>query len=114
MDPRRSEPHRRAVGRSTRRPLRNRDRSGWDHEQLLPDSLCGVLQVAQLLQCVRAVRIGHEADYADIRNKLASKLKPLPTQVYEGDAGDVAARPVVARNEAGLDWIEGYDKHDGS
>ena len=48
--------------------------------------------------------------------KLARKLEPLRTQARtdDGDARDVASRLVEARDEAGLDWIEGCDKDNGN
>ena len=47
---------------------------------------------------------------------LANKLEPLRTQARtdDGDARDVASRLVEARDEAGLDWIEGCDKDNGN
>lgn len=53
---------------------------------------------------------------ADLANKLARKLEPLRTQARtdDGDARDVASRLVEARDEAGLDWIEGCDKDNGN
>jgi hypothetical protein len=48
--------------------------------------------------------------------KVARKLEPLRTQARtdDGDARDVASRLVEVRDDAGLDWIEGCDKDNGS
>ena len=50
---------------------------GGDHNEFLPCRPCDVLHVAQFIRCIRTVRIGNDGNYADIRNKLAHKLKPL-------------------------------------
>src|SRR6266446_10839528 len=49
------------------------------------------------------------ADYRGFRNQLAQHLKPLcPQQISEiAHAGDVAARPIEARHQARLDWVDG-------
>src|SRR5438067_2208551 len=85
---------------------------GGDHNEFLACSPCSVLHVAQFLRCIRAVRIGDDGNNADIGNKLARKLKPLPTKprANQGDARHVAFGLVQSRHEAGLDWIEGCNK----
>jgi hypothetical protein len=89
---------------------------GGDHNEFLTCSPCSVLHVAQFLRCIRAVRIGDDGNNADIGNKLARKLKPLPTKprANQGDARHVAFGLVQSRHEAGLDWIEGCNKHNGN
>jgi hypothetical protein len=74
------------------------------------------LHVAQFLRCIRTVRIGDEGNHADIRNKLARKLKPLPAKprTNQGHPRHVASGPVESRDEAGLDWIEGGNKDNGN
>jgi hypothetical protein len=89
---------------------------GRDHEQFLSNRLRGALQLMQFFQRIRAVWMSEQRNHADIRNKLARKLEPLRTQARtdDGDARDVASRLVEARDEAGLDWIEGCDKDNGN
>jgi hypothetical protein len=46
----------------------------------------------QFLRSIRTVRIGEDGNDADIENKLARKLKPLPSKprANQGDARNVA------------------------
>jgi len=60
------------------------------------------LEVAQFLHRVRTVRIGDHGNHPDIRNKLARKLKSLPTQIYEANPRDGGAAPqFIARAPEG-------------
>src|SRR5262245_65381998 len=88
---------------------------GREHEQLLSDRLRVVLQLTQFLQRIRTAWMSEQRNHAHIRDKLARQLKSLPaeTRANEGDAGDVAARPVKARDETSLDRIERCDEDNG-
>src|SRR5262249_46113160 len=89
---------------------------GREHEQLLSDRLRVALQLTQLLQRIRAAWMSEQRNHAHIWDKLARKLKSLPaeTRADEGGAGDVAARPVKARDETSLDRIERCDEDNGN
>src|SRR6516164_7028985 len=89
---------------------------GREHEQLLPNHLRVALQLTQFLQRIWAAWMSEQRNHAHIRDKLARKLKSLPAEsrADEGDAGDVATRPVKARDETSLDRIECCDEDNGN
>ena len=57
-----------------------------------------------------------QRNHFDVANKLTRQFKALraKTRPNEGDTRDVAPRPIEARDEAGLDWIEGCNKDNGN
>ena len=76
-------------------------------------SRCRGLGFPHILSLGRTARPYEDRDPGEVGKQLPDQLQSLRYDIaaYAGHAGDVAARPGEACNDAGCDWVKGTDKH---